>query len=149
MDHKKINYFRHSKKLKLVFCVSFFFILNLHAQDLTCKDFKEGTFITGYSEEQVPLYKLIRRGGSQTEKVKGIRDYKTDLYGKLEWVDDCTYRLYYDGSKMPLSKFHQFFNDNGGAVTKMVKIEGRCLYYESTLTTNEEAITITGKLCKE
>ena len=128
--------------------------LSANAQELTCADFKDGTFITPASEE-VPLdYRIIRNGNSQveiTEDPDGIlpSDFQKEQFVLIEWVDDCSYRSKYDEEKMDMSEFHQLVNDNGGILTEMVKIEDGCFFYKSSLTINGKTEYLEGKMCVE
>lgn len=142
------------KKLILIIltCISFL----SYGQDLTCEDFKEGTFL---AEITVPIkfqWKIIREGNSQTEvflelpeELKGT-DYPTNpKYGILEWIDDCTYKLTYDESKSDLTDSQKLVNNLGGLINKFIKVEGNCFYYKSTLKYDGGEQTMDGKYCKE
>jgi hypothetical protein len=131
-------------------------LIGLHAsaQELTCSDFKNGDFYISADKETLVAYKIIRNGNEQTEIVQDPdnrlgTDYNKTSYEVIEWIDDCTYRLKYDDTKMKLSKFQKLLNDNNGILTEMVKIEGKCFYYKSTLSVNGVAQVINGKICKE
>jgi len=127
---------------------------NSYSQELTCKDFKNGTFIVPKDEMIPTSFKIIRNGNSQIEFVMNPDEVdepelKEKAYEIIEWIDDCTYKLKYDESKMKLTESKQFINDNGGIMTEMIKIEGKCFYYKSTLTVNGQTQRIDGKICTE
>ena len=118
------------------------------AQNLRCKDFKEGTFVVPADEENIVSYQIIRKGNHQTEIVSHPK-YKQTSYGIIKWITDCSYKTYYDTTKMTLTKYQQFINDNGGILVKMIKIKGKCFYFTSILTIGEKKEKIEGKLCKQ
>lgn len=128
--------------------------LTTSAQELTCSDFKNGNFFVPADNQTILAYKIIRNGNQQTEIVEDPEnilgtDFNKTAYEIIEWIDDCTYRLKYDESKMELSEYEKFLNDNNGVLNEMVKIEGKCFYFKSTLNVNGKTQSMTGKICKE
>ena len=130
--------------------------INCFGQELTCEDFKEGTFKIEVSEPVKIEWKIIRKGNEQTEIITEIpgeyKDlgYPTDpLYVKIEWIDDCSYRATYDESKSELTESQLFINSVGGITAEMIRIEGNCFYYKSTMKVGKEEQVIEGKMCKE
>ncbi|MBI6121469.1 hypothetical protein [Salegentibacter maritimus] len=140
--------------MKLTLIITLLIGLSTTAQELTCADFKNGTFITPANEE-VPLdYKIVRNGTSQveiSEDPNGIlpADFQKKQYVTIEWLDDCSYRAKYDEKKMVMSDFHKLVNENNGILTEMVKIENGCFYYKSSLTINGKTDYLEGKMCLE
>lgn len=144
------------KKTFYLLSVAFFFLSSISfSQDLSCKDFHEGTFY-GYSEDVEGLklkWIILRSGNHQTEKtidapeIDGV-DMNTSLHEIIEWLDDCTYNLKYSPS-FGLSIYQKFVNDCGGAINKIINIEGNCYSYTSTITYDGEEETLEGKICKE
>ena len=144
--------------LKIVTTLSLLLLISFRAstQELGCKDFKEGVY---YAEvlEPVPIkWKITRRGNRQTEEVIELpieakkAGYPTNTqYEIIEWIDDCTYRLRYDETKFKLSDTQRAINENGGALTHIVKVEGNCYYYVSTISINGSETSMEGKLCSE
>ncbi len=136
-------------KKKIIFIVILLTAIGLKAQSLSCSDFKNGTFIVPKVSEDLPDYKLIRNGNSQMEIIE-MSGQTLNLYGILEWINECSYKLTYDGSKMKLPEELQFINDNGGIICEMIKIENKCFYYKSVLIIDgKEAHRIDGKYCVE
>ncbi len=132
--------------LLLIIC---FIGLTTNAQELTCSDFKNGTFIVPKKSDDEPQYKLIRDGNSQMEVIE-MNGQTITLYGILEWIDECSYKLTYDETKMNLPKEIQFVNDNGGIVSELIKIENKCFYYKSVLIVDgKETKRIDGNYCAE
>jgi len=133
-----------------------FFFSNtcIYAQDLQYSDFKNRNFYVE-EDEFLPLgYKIIREGNSQVEIVQDPEnklgsDFTKTSYEIIEWIDNCTYRLKYDKTKMQLSEYQQFLNDNNGVLTELLKIEGKCFFVKSTLNVNGEIQRIDSKMCLE
>ena len=142
------------KKTKILLLTLILIGLNSCAQELTCSDFKNGNFYVPADNETVLTYRIIRNGNEQRELVEDPEntlgtDFNKSPYEIIEWIDDCTYRAKYDESKMELSEYQKFVNDNNGILTEMVKIEGRCFYFKATLDVNGEIQVMNGKICKE
>lgn len=136
--------------MKKIFLVIFILIgLSSSAQDLTCKDFREGTFIVPASDSlEFPSYKIIRKGDFQTESVTSPK-YQQTIYVKIKWIDNCSYRSTYDSSKMKLTEYQKLMNTSGGILVEIIKIKERCSFFKSTLTINGKTQRIDGQLCKE
>lgn len=125
-------------------------------QNLKCEDFKNGTFKI---EIEIPMKmkgKLTRSGNEQNEVFTEIPDELKDLgllnktvYGKIEWIDDCSYRLIYDESKGELSESQKMVNSFGGILTELIKIEGNCFHYKSSVKFNGNEQVINGIICKD
>ena len=125
-------------------------------QNLQCEDFKNGTYTI---EIAIPIKmkgKLIRNGNEQKEVITEIPDELKDsgllhktVYGKIEWIDDCSYRLIYDESKDELNESQKLINSFGGILTEFIKIEDDCLYYKSSIKVNGNEEVINGVICKE
>jgi hypothetical protein len=142
------------RKTKILLLTLILIGLNSCAQELTCSDFKNGNFYVPADKETLLTYKLIRTGNQQTEIVEDPEntrgtDYNKTAYEIIEWIDDCTYRLKYDESKMKLTEYQKFLNDNNGVLNELVKIKGKCFYFKSTLNVNGETQVMNGKICKE
>ena len=142
------------KKTIVLFLTFIFIGLNSCAQELTCSDFKNGNFYVPADKEILLTYRLIRNGNQQTEIVEDPEntlgnDYTKTAYEIIEWINDCTYRLKYDESKMQLTKYQKFLNDNNGILTELIKIKGKCFYYKATLSVNGDDQIMNGKICKE
>jgi len=142
--------------------------LTSSAQELTCTDFKVGTFyiptndeikrytitskdsmneITTERDLSINRYVVIREKNSQTEWKNGIGN-GTPTYEILEWIDDCTYRLTYDSSKGKMDEMTKWVNENNGIVVSKTNIEGKCMNYNATMTTNDgQKISQDGIIC--
>ena len=143
--------------MKKLIVLSFFLTsLCSFGQDLSCEDFKEGTFVAKMTEPIQADWKIVREGNSQTEFPSKLPDElkETDFpmdpqHGIIEWIDDCTYRLTYDSTKSELTDMQKMVNSLGGFINEMIKIEGNCFYYKSTLKYEGGQQSIEGKFCKE
>lgn len=121
-------------------------------QELSCKDFHEGTFIAEVTEPVKATWKILRVGNSQAEFA--MESIGSELpvratFGIIEWIDECTYNLKYDPTKSELLEEQKMINKLGGFDTEMVKIEGNCIHFKTTLKFNEHERSIRGKFCKE
>ncbi len=142
------------RKNILLILTFIFFSLTSFSQDMTCNDYKNGKFIAVTDTEPPIEFEITRNGAEQIEVLKdpnGIypEEFKTDQFGKIEWIDECSYKLKYDGSKMELSEFQIAANENGGSLNEIYKIEENCFYYKSTMKINGKLETMSGKICKE
>ncbi|MET7030804.1 hypothetical protein [Sediminicola luteus] len=158
------------KKTTLLLFTALLIGLNISAQELTCTDFKIGKFyipkikeaakykvvsndsISEFAAERdstIKKYIVIREKGTQTEWKNGIENGNPE-YEIIEWIDDCTYRLTFDSSKMVLDETKKWVNENNGIIVSKTKLEGKCLFYNSTMTTNDgQKISGNGVICKE
>jgi len=69
---------------------------------------------------------------------------------KIEWIDECSYRLTYDESKGQLDEEEQWINDNNGIVVSKIQIEEKCMIYNASMTTTDgQVISQKGIICKE
>jgi hypothetical protein len=158
------------KKIKYILFIIALVGLKTSAQELTCADFKIGTFVIPTSDEikhytitsndsiskvsmprdsTISNYIVIREDKTQTEWINGINVGKPE-YEILEWIDDCTYRLTYDASKTELSDEKKWINENNGIVVSKSRIEGKCMFYNAVMTTNDgRKIAQEGVICAE
>ena len=78
--------------LSLIFSCSF-----LKAQNLTCKDFKIGTF--RFVDEMFKNTYITRTDASQKEVDEKLNQ---EIEGNIEWKSDCSYELTY--TKVPANE---------------------------------------------
>ncbi len=158
------------KKQFLLLLGIVFIGLNSCSQDLTCSDFKTGKFYipidnklekyTIESNDSISELKIdndknirelivIREKETQTEWKNGL-NVGNPAHVIINWIDDCTYRLTYDGGKAGLNDENKWINDNNGIVVEKIRITGRCMEYRATMTTNDgQKISQNGTICKE
>ncbi|MEH6657048.1 hypothetical protein [Leeuwenhoekiella marinoflava] len=158
------------KKAFILIPIVFLIVMKINAQDLTCADFKTGTFYIPTSSEMknytitsndsiskistprdstINRYIVIRENTSQIEWNNGIGN-GIPTYVNIEWIDDCTYRLTYDTSKGSINQRTKWANENNGIVVSKTKIEGKCMFYEATMTTNDgRKISQEGVICAD
>ncbi|WP_340199624.1 hypothetical protein [Ascidiimonas sp. W6] len=118
-------------------------------KELTCEDFKIGTFIIPSDSISDFKHTIIRTSKYQLEYPKGTED-KEVVYGKLEWIDECSYRITYDESMGKLNETQRVINRNNGILINSIKIEENCMEIMMTLSlSNGENIEQIGKICKE
>ena len=129
---------------------------NSYSQELTCESFHNGTFIIPADDTLPFSIKVERNGNYQSEiiinpEVIDAEDSKLrkKVFEIIDWIDDCTYRLKYDKTKMELDEHQKFVNRNGGLLVEMVKIDGSCFYYNSSMTVDGEVMSVKGKICKD
>ncbi len=92
---------------------------------------------------------IARKEKTQIEWTNGIGN-GIPKYEIIDWIDDCTYHLTYDASKSELNEDEKWINANNGIVVSNRKIEGKCMFYNTTMTTNEgQEITQEGTICAE
>ena len=155
------------KILLLTLCLSGFCS---YSQKLTCSDFKTGKFYIPTNEElkkytitsndsikkfsiqpdeNIKRYVVIRKKNTQTEWKNGI-GIGNPINIIIEWIDECTYRLKFDSSKGEMDDKAIWVNENNGIVVSKTKIEGKCMFYNATMTSNKgEKISQNGIICKE
>ena len=124
------------------------------AQDSFCNDFKTGSFYIPPTDNLPVSYKVERVGETQTESVqsspKGLLTDETvaTQYGVLKWIDDCSYRIWYDETKGQLTEVQQMINRNNGVLIEFLSVEGNCVNYRGTLEKPDEIVTFLGQQCK-
>jgi hypothetical protein len=157
-------------KTTIILFLSILIGLHCYAQELTCLDFQSGEFYIPTTEE-LKNFKIIkndsiqdfklqldptvtktviqRKKNTQTEWANGIGNGEP-LFEKIEWIDECTYRLTYDDSKKELDEHEKWANENNGIIVTKRRIEGNCMFYTATMTTNNgEKLSQNGVICKK
>ena len=112
---------------------------------LDCTDFKTGNFYIPNSVREGRTIRITRTKNSQVEVV----DNEQTRYGILEWIDDCTYRLTFDETKMELNEFQKYINSKNGIIVSTLRTDENCLYYSSIIDEEGESSRIDGILCRE
>ncbi|QXP72520.1 hypothetical protein H0I31_02130 [Tenacibaculum sp. AHE15PA] len=157
-------------KCNLASIIFLLFTSIIWSQDLTCTDFKTGKFFIPINKElkkysiksgdsiaensfklkpEIKNIIIIRDKDTQTEFPNGINGGNPQ-YELIKWINDCSYRLTYDSSKMDLNTNMKWINKNNGILVSKIKIEDKCMSYKATITTTEgKEISQKGIICKE
>lgn len=128
---------------------------SMQAQDAFCADFKEGSFYIPPTDELPVSYKITRQGESLVETVasapKGLLSEEAvkPKYGVIKWIDECSYRIWFDESKGPLDEVQQMINRNNGVLIEFLSMDGNCVNYRGTLEKPDEIVTFLGQQCKD
>ena len=124
--------------------------MTLSAQDetiLTCKDFKEGTFIVP-GNEIFPDTFIIRDGNQQTEILE-INGKREESVIDIVWVSDCVYTMTFnkevEDASLPTSEEVM----NMIITVTMKSIEGNCAYFEAVGSGRAKDFVVPGTICKE
>lgn len=133
----------------------FLILIQCNHPDLECKDFRTGKFKMILSSPVKMEWQMERSGNKQIEIIKKTPKILEDLnYStkpkiiKIEWIDDCSYRLFAEDTNNTLDSISKEINKAGGVLTELVRIEGRCFYYKTTNIFRGEELVTEGKLCK-
>ncbi|WP_147448318.1 hypothetical protein [Dokdonia sinensis] len=117
--------------------------------DLTCKDFKTGEFYIPSLEPNVEQYIVYRELGSQTEW-KNKANNGNAIYENISWIDECSYNLTFDTTRMKLNETQQIINNAGGIVVENKSINGNCMLYVARMTVKDNKDIIQeGTICKK
>ncbi|RTE52305.1 hypothetical protein EHW67_19185 [Arenibacter aquaticus] len=126
-----------------------------NGQELDCTAFANGTFLVHTKGPSPVTWRLVREGNSQTgykEEIPGTEQGSTAPkieYSKLEWINNCTFRITYDESKSELTPVQKFINEINGILIEVTKIEGNCFYYKSLMIVNGREVIDSGKMYKQ
>ena len=85
------------------------------SQNLSCSDFKIGTFRIECTNIKAPIFTVIRTEKTQKESAVEI---KMEVEGAIEWKSECNYELIYIKSASP-----EMIGEKLSA--EIIKIEGR------------------------
>lgn len=111
---------------------------------LNCTDFKSGTYLVSKDTLFRNAAKLIRTVDTQTQiSAKG-----DTLYAKVEWINDCSYKLTFNKSKMLLSPFHLNVNERGGILVEYGQPIGKIMPYISVIKGETKSEVFKGFLKK-
>ena len=142
--------------MRIFFYLFIFFQISIaNSQSLNCLDLKKGKFKAYVDKPFKVEFEIIRKDSTQTERPifvpERFKSFATldKIYTKIKWISKCSYNLKFDETKMELEKSQIEMNNEGGVNVKIVKIEGKCFYYKSSMNVNKKEIIIDGKLCKE
>ncbi|MEP2935756.1 MAG: hypothetical protein ABJM06_14915 [Gilvibacter sp.] len=127
-----------------------------YSQQLSCEDFKTGEFFIEVSSPLKMEWEIVRNGNEQVEIYDKIsQEFKDQgfpsgpLYLRIDWIDDCNYRMFFDESKGIPTEVDKKMTEAGGLLVEMVKIEGDCFYYASSINVDGENYITEGKICRK
>jgi len=136
-------------KILLSFCITFFLISALQAQDtLTCTDFKEGSFVVP-ANEFVSFETLIIRQGKQQRESIDIDGNVSEVIVKIIWTSDCSYELHYVSSYNDPAFIDIESVRETVVYVEILKIEESCAYIIASATLEGKKIEMPGWMCKE
>ncbi len=122
------------------------FSMGASAQELTCEDFKLGTFtIEGEVYGRMLRYDIVRYPDFQEEYYENMEPIKV----MIEWTDDCSYILTGDPSSSNYGEIEKEIDAAGGIKVSLLEIQDNCFLFTSSLTLNSETIRLDGKICKD
>ena len=132
--------------MKKVLLILIFIGFNACQPNLTCKDFKTGTFYIMNADNSI-YTTIVRKENSQLEFSE---QNAQPTHITIEWIDDCTYRINYDRTKSLLEDTKvKLMSENNGLLIQKINISGNCMTYKATLNLpNGEKQEQIGKMCK-
>ena len=111
---------------------------------MSCTDFKTGTFLVANDSTFVNAQKVIR-----TENLQQQISPKGDtLFAKVRWLNDCSYILTFDKSKMHLNSFQINVNSKGGILVEYGQPTGNVMPYLAVIKGKTKTQTIPGYIKK-
>ena len=93
--------------------------------ELSCKDFKKGSFHVKELNGTEIYYTLERGENSQIE----TNMFGDKVYYTIKWINDCSYLQKFDKSKMKLTDEMKMVNGDGGMIIELLKVKN-----DSTIT---------------
>ncbi len=111
---------------------------------MSCTDFKTGTFLIANDSTFANAQKVIR-----TENLQQQISPKGDtLFAKVKWLNDCSYILTFDKSKMHLNSFQINVNSKGGILVEYGQPTGNVMPYLAVIKGKTKTQTIPGYIKK-
>ncbi|MEP2935331.1 MAG: hypothetical protein ABJM06_06410 [Gilvibacter sp.] len=126
-----------------------------YGQETDCRDFRTGSFYIPPSDDLPISYRVVRTTTEQIETIigspKGVvkENNQKPQYGLLQWIDDCSYRIWFDASRGTLSDTQILINDNNGVLIELLDREADCFSFKSTFIKGDQTISFIGRQCKE
>jgi hypothetical protein len=141
-------------KNSIIFCL-LILTINSYGQNLSCNDFKEGSFTLTSFGEYPMISKVVRNSNSQIETITELPEELKGLnipmkyYANIEWLTECSYKMTYDETKMELNPLLISYNESGGILVELLEINDNCFFYRSSFKLEGQDMEIKGKLCKD
>ena len=128
----------------IIVVLTLFSSINLCAQDLNCKDFKEGLFVVLADSIYSESSKYSRKKSKQIEwGEKG-----DSIYVNVKYLDDCNWVLTYDSDLNKLDELEEFINASGGMYLETKEIRGDTLFYNGILKNDTLPFSQPGAILK-
>lgn len=139
--------------IKFSLCLFLFVLLNNQCSNanktLTCSDFKTGTF-ENIDEINHRKFIIKREKDYQLETAIDLKTNKKIVENKvikIDWINDCEYKLLLDTTKIKGSVSELKINSKGGLNNRILNIKNNCATVE-TILEGEEKIMIL-QYCKK
>jgi hypothetical protein len=111
---------------------------------ISCTDFKSGKFLISNDTIFEGASVLYKTENSQQQ----ITSKGDTLFAKVEWINDCSYKLTFNKNKMYLSAFQIDVNTRGGILVEFGIPNGNIMPYTSVLKGETKAEIFKGFLKK-
>jgi len=117
------------KKTILTLAILFTIVLTSCDNKMNCTDFKTGTFLISKDTLFTNAHKLIKTETTQQQ----ISSKGDTLFAKVKWINDCSYLLTFDKTKMTLTPFQINVNTRGGFLVEFEQPTGTIMPYITVL----------------
>lgn len=131
------HFFKISSLLLLVLIISC-------GKKTSCSDFKSGTFLISKDTSFVKTQKIIRENNSDIQ----ISSKGDTVFAKIEWLNECSYKLKFDKTKMHLSNFQININTNKGILVEYGQPENGIMPFISVIKGKSKTETFKGYMKK-
>ena len=88
-------------------------------EELTCTDFKLGSFQIILEGDSESYYSIDRSNVSQIE----TNEFGDKVHYTVKWIDECTYIQRFDKKKMSLTDEMKMVNGDGGMVVELLEVK--------------------------
>jgi len=117
-------------KKSIVFIASITAMLFISCKKkINCTDFKTGKYLISNDTLFENAATLIKTATKQQQ----INAKGDTLFANVEWLNDCSYRLSFDKTKMHLSPFQLNVNERGGILVEFGMPKGNIMPYTSVI----------------
>jgi hypothetical protein len=129
--------------LKISVLVLFISILSCEKKT-SCTDFKSGTFLISTDTSFVKSQKIIRNNDLDIQ----VSPKGDSVFAKIEWLNDCSYKLKFDKNRMHLSNFHLNINTNNGILVEYGQAVNGIMPFVSVIKGKTKTETFNGFIKK-
>lgn len=130
----------------LIFSISaLLFLVSVSCEKKTnCANFRTGNYLISKDSLFKNPSKLVKTEHTQYQ----VSSQGDTLFAKVKWLNDCSYRLTFDKSKMTLSPFHINVNNREGFLVEFGIPSGDIMPYVSVLKGETKTEVFRGYLKK-